>query len=113
MLIKALLKKDKKLAKRVADFFGNRTDHRIVITPQKEKVNDQESQDMARIIQLEKDPVQRIAENNQAIDDSLAEIIKSFEKQGLDARLLEQQRQKISKEILRTQNLIRSLLQEK
>jgi hypothetical protein len=72
----------------------------------------EEMEDTAEILQLQQDPVIRIAGDGESIQNSLNEVIRSFKSKGIDAHLLEQQQLKIAKHIQVAQNLIRSILKE-
>ena len=120
MLAKLLyIKGEKTLAQRVqkvlGEAWGKGMGQRISLRPQGQG-NKPTSLDQGKrigvMLQLEQDPVQRIAEGQSCIVEALGSIITLFKNKGINADLLEAQRDKIDKEVLTTQNLIRSLLKE-
>ena len=120
MLAKLLyIKGEKALARQVqkvsGEAWGKGMGQRISLRPQGQG-NKPASLDQGKrigvMLHLEQDPVQRIAEGQSCIIEALDSIITLFENKGINADLLGAQRDKIDKEILTTQNLIRSLLVE-
>jgi hypothetical protein len=98
-----LYTKNKKLARKVANVLG-------YYKLNSGRASSKEAEEITEMLQLEQDPTLRIAAGQQAIIQALTEIIVSFKQQDINPELIIKQREKIDKEVQRTQNLIRSLL---
>ena len=115
-MIIALLHKQHqdRLARDVRKVLGKGYIRRISLNPSvvKRPADKERGEEITKILELEKDPTQRIAEARQSIMEALEEIIIESKKRKIDAHLLVQQKEKLDREIQRTQNLIRSVLTE-
>ena len=117
MVVRLLyIKGENVLAKKVKKALGEgRGWNRISLRPQRQGMKPTTEDQGKRIgvmLHLEQDPVQRIAEGQSCILDALDTIISEFKQSQLDSTQLQTQRDRIDAEVQRTQNLIRSLLQE-